>query len=126
MVLAQLINLNSGFNIAFNKLTGTIPSELALMTSLTHTFSLKANELTGTIPLELSTLSLITDTFDLSVNLLTGCIPDGIRAMDGGDFEFGHHTGQVANNFRVRIFETLRLKRHYLHDLYCSDHFFFS
>ena len=53
-----------------NKLYGTMPSELGLLTNL-EVLSLANNRLTGTIPIELGALQSLTN-LDLSGNSLTG------------------------------------------------------
>ena len=57
-------------------LTGSIPSEIGILTNLTH-LSLSSNFLTGNIPLEIGNLTNLT-WLDLGVNQLTGSIPSEI------------------------------------------------
>ncbi|CAB9521181.1 LRR receptor-like serine threonine-protein kinase At4g08850-like [Seminavis robusta] len=60
-------------------LTGTIPTEVALLTKLT-TLWLSSNDLTGPIPTELSRLTELI-TLDLDFNQLTGPLPTGLGSL---------------------------------------------
>jgi Leucine rich repeat len=60
-------------NLAFNRLTGTIPSELGKLSSLRGLF-LENNKLSGTVPAELSGLTRIT-TVNIGANDFTGSLP---------------------------------------------------
>jgi Leucine-rich repeat (LRR) protein len=62
-----------------NGLTGTIPTELGLLTGLMN-LELPFNELTGTIPTELGLLTALTF-LDLEVNALTGIIPSELGML---------------------------------------------
>jgi len=83
-------------SLGWNKLTGTIPSELGNLTSLTN-LHLGGNSLTGTIPAELGNLSNLT-WLNLQLNSLTGTIPS----------EFGNLTNltnfYINNNSLSGIF----------------------
>jgi len=47
------------------RLTGTIPTELGLLTEISDDFELGSNSLSGTIPSELGQMTLISDDFEL-------------------------------------------------------------
>jgi hypothetical protein len=57
-----------------NELTGSIPSELGLLTSLIEVQS-SSNELSGSIPSELGELASGTKNIELGNNFLTGSVP---------------------------------------------------
>ena len=59
--------------------TGTVPTELLLLTNLVE-LNLGRMELTGTIPLELFDLTKL-QTLEMQTNRLTGTLPTNLRAM---------------------------------------------
>jgi hypothetical protein len=65
--------------LALNSVTGTIPSEVGLLTKLTY-LDLWRNSLTGTIPSEVGLLTKL-NVLDLSINSLTGTIPSELALM---------------------------------------------
>lgn len=67
-----------------NKLQGTIPREVALLTSL-QTFLFFVNSLEGTIPAELSNLSNL-ELLSLAGNQLTGSIPSEVGILSSLKF----------------------------------------
>lgn len=85
-VALQLVNLQE-IRMWDNKLTGSIPSELMLLTSMTS-LKIEGSSLTGTVPSE---LGLMTDMSKLSLfgNLFSGTIPT----------EFGLMTSVVEIDF---------------------------
>jgi len=58
--------------------TGTIPTEIGLMTNLENGFYLSRNALTGTIPTQIGMLTELRSDFVLSDNSLTGTIPSQV------------------------------------------------
>lgn len=59
-----------------NKLTGTIPTEVALLSNNLRGWSLAVNALTGTLPSEIGLLTLSTN-LAVNDNSLSGTIPTG-------------------------------------------------
>jgi hypothetical protein len=62
------------------RLAGTIPTELALLTTLTH-LELAQNSLTGTIPTNLFRLTLLEE-LNIGINQLSGTIPDAVGNLE--------------------------------------------
>ena len=62
-----------------NNLTGTIPTELGLLSSL-EDLNLEANQLSGTIPTEMGLLSNLKE-LTLSFNQLTGSVPISLASL---------------------------------------------
>jgi len=58
--------------------TGTIPTEIGLMSNLEDGFYLSRNALTGTIPTQIGMLTELRSDFVLSDNSLTGSIPSQV------------------------------------------------
>jgi Leucine-rich repeat (LRR) protein len=69
--------------LAYNGLTGTIPSALGLLTKLTL-FDVEGNSLNGTIPSSFSKWSLM-EVFRVGVNDLTGTIPSDLGRWTNAD-----------------------------------------
>ena len=65
--------------LSFNKLRGTIPSELSNLASLAR-LGLAVNQLTGSIPPELGSLTNL-ETLNLSSNRLSGAIPPELGSL---------------------------------------------
>ncbi|XP_065619881.1 cuscuta receptor 1-like [Quercus suber] len=72
----SILDIMSGLNLSFNKLTGEIPSELGQL-SLIHALNLSYNQLTGSIPETFSELTQL-ESLDLSHNHLSGEIPTAL------------------------------------------------
>ena len=69
----------TGLDLNSMSLTGTIPTELGLLTTLEYS-NLWSNSLTGSIPSEIGLLTLLTY-LELDHNLLTGTIPAEIGSL---------------------------------------------
>jgi phosphodiesterase/alkaline phosphatase D-like protein/Leucine-rich repeat (LRR) protein len=69
----------SGLGMAFNQLTGSIPSTLGSLTQLTN-LDLSYNNLSGSIPPALGSLTQLTN-LDLSGNSLSGSIPPALGSL---------------------------------------------
>jgi len=76
--LATLTSLTL-IHFFYNRLVGTIPSELGTITGLTE-ISLGGNQLTSTIPTEFGSLTHLRD-MRLYTNQLTGTIPSELGAL---------------------------------------------
>lgn len=76
--LQQMPNL-SILNLRKNNLSGTIPSEIGMLSNL-HSLSLSSNALSGTIPTEIGMLQQI-EVLNLHNNKLTGVIPTELGMM---------------------------------------------
>lgn len=59
--LGLLTNMELGIFVDANKFTGTIPTEMGQLSNCTLSASFGRNFLTGTIPTQLGQLSLLTD-----------------------------------------------------------------
>ena len=72
-----------------NNLTGTIPSEIGLLTAITTSLILSEGGLSGTIPSEVGLLTAITGSLDISINRLTGSVPTelGMLTAVAGSFD---------------------------------------
>ncbi|KAK7828156.1 receptor like protein 21, partial [Quercus suber] len=69
----SILNIMSGLDLSFNKLTGEIPSDLGQLSSI-HAMNLSYNQLIGSIPKTFSKLTQL-ESLDLSHNNLSGEIP---------------------------------------------------
>merc|ERR1712238_421061 len=81
--------MGTGLTILYlynNDFTGTIPSEIGLMTGLTNIL-FENNDFTGTIPSEIGVLTDL-NSLHLSNNLLTGSIPSEVEALEAYFFEY--------------------------------------
>ena len=74
-------------NLSSNELTGSIPSEIGILTNLTS-LNLSGNELTGSIPPEIGNLTNLTY-LNLSYNQFTGVIPESICELNNLRWNFG-------------------------------------
>ena len=68
-----ILDIMSGLDLSFNKLTGEIPLELGQLSSI-HAMNLSYNQLIGSIPKTFSNLTQL-ESLDLSHNNLSGEIP---------------------------------------------------
>lgn len=110
--------------LAYNKLSGTIPTEIGLFTSLSESFGINDNEfasgtlpteiglltnikginmgscsLSGTIPSQVGKLTKLSS-LDLTFNELTGVIPVELESLPLLDFlniEYNLLTGDLSN-----------------------------
>lgn len=103
--------LGSGFttlDLGFTGVTGSIPSELALLSSL-KSLVLSHNNITGTIPSQLGYVPSLSH-IDIGFNNLTGSVPDSIWALpelNYLDLSSNQLTGQVPRTLPTRRFGTL-------------------
>ncbi|CAB9529449.1 LRR receptor-like serine threonine-protein kinase [Seminavis robusta] len=95
-LMAQLSQLKE-LILFRNGLTGTLPTELGLMTNLTDV-SVLANAVTGTIPTELGRLTLLTS-LHLASNSLEGTLPSelwlltSLESLVAGHYPVGNAVG---------------------------------
>jgi len=79
--IGLLTSMTSHLYLNSNSLTGTIPSEVGLLSSMTSVLYLDTNRLTGTIPSEIGLLTLMSSGMFLTKNSLTGAIPSEIGLL---------------------------------------------
>lgn len=79
------------FWFATNLITGTLPTELVLLTNLNSLIAYE-NALTGTIPQDLSSLSYL-EYLDLSSNAILGTIPSSLGGLTDMESLFLSHMG---------------------------------
>ena len=84
--LAQLTDIDSYFNLASNKLTSSIPSQIGNM-SVSSFFYLNENSLSGSIPTEIGAAPFYKSVY-LDSNRLTGPLPTELGAL-----------GLITNNY---------------------------
>ncbi|XP_024531074.1 LRR receptor-like serine/threonine-protein kinase GSO2 [Selaginella moellendorffii] len=95
----SLLNFPSmalGFSLAGNRLQGTIPEEIGIMT-MVEKINLSGNNLSGGIPRGISKCVQL-DTLDLSSNELSGLIPDELgqlSSLQGLDLSNNRLTGKI-------------------------------
>ena len=73
-------SIDGGGSEGGNKVGGTIPTEIGLLTNLQE-FSIQSNEMKGTIPTELSKLSSSLIDLDIHKNAFTGTIPVELESL---------------------------------------------
>jgi hypothetical protein len=95
-----------------NELTGSIPSELGLLTSLIEVHS-SSNELSGSIPSELGELASSTKIIELGNNFLTGSVPS--EMMFNSTINIDIYNNSLSNLIDVngQVICTLDQSEHY-------------
>lgn len=101
-----------------NELTGSIPSDLGLLTSLFE-MQLGSNELSGSIPSELGGLASKTRAIELGNNLLIGSVPSEL--MFNSSFDLDIYNNSLSNLTAVdgQVICALEQSEHYCD---CSRH----
>jgi Leucine-rich repeat (LRR) protein len=95
-------------NLAYNGLSGAIPTQLGSLSNLTS-LDLANNGLSGAIPTELGSLSNLTS-LDLANNGLSGAIPTELGSLSnltslgtGGFAEYHRHSGESGNSWPATL-----------------------
>jgi hypothetical protein len=115
---AELANISSMeyLYLADNCISGTIPTELALLRNL-QALGLEGNYFSGPLPSELSLLSA-TSTLQLASNSLTGPIPLSVYSMTwltDLDLEFNYLTSSISSSIgNLSALETFSVNTNYL------------
>ncbi|KAK3281766.1 hypothetical protein CYMTET_10457 [Cymbomonas tetramitiformis] len=97
-----LLSSAEELSLAYNSLTGTVPTELGLLSSATVLY-LHENRLTGTVPTELGLLSSAQDLF-LDHNRLTGTVPTELGLLSSAE-GLPQLQGTTERRFKRAIFQ---------------------
>ena len=73
--------MKSYFFVSSNQLTGSLPTELGLMTGIRRYFRANENSLSATLPSELGQLVLLSSWLDLRSNRFCDSIPSEVAAL---------------------------------------------
>ena len=79
--LGLLSRLSFRLDLAHNSLSGTLPTQLGLLSQLSHGVSLQGNFLSGTLPTELGLLNQLIYSLEMYDNSLSGTLPSQLGLL---------------------------------------------
>ena len=92
-----------GFAFNLNSLSGSMPTELGMLTSLYTGYTFCNNSLNGTLPTQLGKMSLIRSGIGALSNYLTGPLPTELGKLSALELEFNFNTNSINGSFPTQI-----------------------